>query len=147
MEQILRTFGIYAFLMIAFRISGKRTLKDVTVFDFVLLLVLSESVQQGLTSDDYSLMNAWVILGTFLFLDVAMSLFKRRFPRLDRIIDGEPLVIVKDGKPLEERMRKERISLDDVMEAAREKGFEKLSDIRYAVLERNGAISIIPARD
>lgn len=147
MEQILRTFGIYGFLLITFRIAGKRTLKDVTVFDFVLLLVLSESVQQALTSDDYSLMNAWVILGTFLFLDVAMSLFKRRFPRLDRIVDGEPLVIVKDGKPLEDRMRKERISVDDVMESAREKGYDKLSDIRYAVLERNGAISIIPMRD
>jgi uncharacterized membrane protein YcaP (DUF421 family) len=133
--------------MITFRIAGKRTLKDVTVFDFVLLLVLSESVQQALTSDDYSLVNAWVILGTFLFLDVAMSLFKRRFPRLDRLIDGEPLVIVKDGKPLEERMRKERISVEDVMESARENGYDKLSDIRYAVLERNGTISIIPARD
>jgi uncharacterized membrane protein YcaP (DUF421 family) len=147
MEQILRTLGIYVFLMITFRIAGKRTLKDVTVFDFVLLLVLSESVQQALTSDDYSLVNAWVILGTFLFLDVAMSLFKRRFPRLDRLIDGEPLVIVKDGKPLEERMRKERISVEDVMESARENGYDKLSDIRYAVLERNGTISIIPARD
>jgi uncharacterized membrane protein YcaP (DUF421 family) len=146
-EQILRTIGIYAFLMVVFRFSGKRTLKDVTVFDFVLLLVLSEGVQQALTSDDYSLVNAWVIIGTFLFLDVLMSLLKRRFRALDRVMDGEPLIIVRNGVPLEERMAKERIDLDEVLEAARQNGLESLDQVKYAVLERNGSISIIQAKD
>jgi uncharacterized membrane protein YcaP (DUF421 family) len=145
MEQILRTIGIYAFLMLAFRICGKRTLKDITVFDFVLLLVLSEGVQQALTSDDFSLINAWVIIATFLFLDVMMSLAKRKFRFLDRLMDGEPVIIVRAGIPLEERMAKERIDMDEVLEAARENGLESLDQIKYAVLERNGSISIIPA--
>jgi uncharacterized membrane protein YcaP (DUF421 family) len=147
MEQILRSIGIYAFLMIAFRICGKRTLKDITVFDFVLLLVLSEGVQQALTSDDFSLVNAWVIVATFLFLDVLMSLLKRRFRAVDRLMDGEPIIIVRSGVPLEERMAKERIDMDEVLEAARQNGLESVEQIKYAVLERNGSISIIPAGD
>lgn len=147
MEQILRTLAIYGFLMVVFRVSGKRTLKDITVFDFILLLVLSEGVQQALTSDDFSTVNAWVIIGTFVSLDIAMSLLKRRFRWLDRVMDGEPLIIVRDGVPLEQRMSKERIDLDEVMEAARQNGLESLAQIKYAVLERNGAISIIRAAD
>lgn len=115
------------------------------MFDFVLLLVLSEGLQQALTSDDYSVVNAWVIAGTFLFLDVIMSMLKRRFRPLDRLLDGEPLIIVRNGIPLEERMAKERIDMDEVMEAARQNGLEDLSQVKYAVLERNGDISIIPA--
>lgn len=145
MEQIMRTVGIYAFLMLAFRICGKRTLKDITVFDFVLLMVLSEGVQQALTSDDFSLINSWVIIATFLFLDVAMSLLKRRFRAVDRLMDGEPILIVRGGVPLEKRMAKERIDMDDVLEAARQNGLETVDQIKYAVLERNGDISIIPA--
>jgi uncharacterized membrane protein YcaP (DUF421 family) len=147
MEQILRTIGIYAFLMITFRICGKRTLKDITVFDFVLLLVLSEGVQQALTSDDFSLVNAWVIIATFLFLDVMMSLLKHKFRAVDRLMDGEPIIIVRGGVPLAERMAKERVDLDEVLEAARQNGLESLDKIKYAVLERNGSISIIPAGD
>jgi uncharacterized membrane protein YcaP (DUF421 family) len=147
LEQILRTIAIYAFLMVVFRLSGKRTLKDVTVFDFILLLVLSEGVQQALTSDDFSTVNAWVIIATFVSLDIAMSLLKRRFRWLDRILDGEPLIIVRDGVPLRKRMAKERIDIDEVMEAARQNGLESLAQIKYAVLERNGAISIIQAAD
>lgn len=143
MEQILRTFAIYAFLMVVFRISGKRTLKDITIFDFVLLLVISEGVQQALTSDDYSTINAYVIIATFLSLDIGMSLLKRRFRWLDRLMDGEPLIIVRNGIPLEERMAKERIGMDEVLEAARQAGLERLDQIKYAVLERNGSISII----
>jgi uncharacterized membrane protein YcaP (DUF421 family) len=145
LEQILRTFAIYAFLMVVFRISGKRTLKDITIFDFVLLLVISEGVQQALTSDDFSSINAWVIIATFLFLDIGMSLLKRRFRWLDRMLDGAPLIIVRDGVPLEDRMAKERIGMDEILEAARQNGLEKLAQIKYAVLERNGSISIIRA--
>jgi uncharacterized membrane protein YcaP (DUF421 family) len=143
LEQILRTIAIYAFLMVVFRISGKRTLKDITIFDFVLLLVISEGVQQALTSDDYSTVNAWVIIATFLSLDIGMSLLKRRFRWLDRMLDGAPLIIVRDGIPLEDRMAKERIGMDEVLEAARQAGLERLAQIKYAVLERNGSISII----
>lgn len=145
MDQVLRTLGIYLFLMIVFRISGKRTLKDVSVFDFVLLLVISESVQQALTRNDYSLTNAWIIIATFVAIDIAMSLVKRRFPAVDKVMDGASLIIVENGKPLRDRMAKERVDLDDVLEAAREKGYERLEQIKFAVLERNGSISIIPA--
>lgn len=131
--------------MLVFRLAGKRTLKDVTVFDFVLLLVISEAVQEALTSDDYSVTNAWVIIATFVGIDITMSLVKRRFPAFDKAMDSTPLIIVENGKPHKERMAKERVEMDDLLEAMREKGYESLDQIKFAVLERNGAISLIPA--
>lgn len=147
MDGVLQTIAIYFFLLLVFRISGKRSLQDVTLFDFVLLLVISESVQEALVGDDFSLIKALIVIATFLLLDIGMSLLKRGFPALGRVLDGMSLLIVKDGKPLKERMDKERIDAEDVLEAAREKhGLTRLDQVKYAVLERNGSISIIPER-
>jgi uncharacterized membrane protein YcaP (DUF421 family) len=147
MDGVLQTIAIYFFLLLVFRISGKRSLQDVTLFDFVLLLVISESVQEALVGDDFSLIKALVVISTFLLLDVAMSLLKQKFPSLSRTLDGMSLLIVKDGKPLADRMDKERIDEEDVLEAARSThGLSRLDQVKYAVLERNGSISIIPKR-
>lgn len=148
MDSVLRTFGIYFFLLVVFRIAGKRSLQDITLFDFILLLIISESVQEALIGDDHSLTNAWIVIGTFLFIDITMSLLKQRIPTLSRVLDGMALLIVKNGKPLQDRMDRERIDEDDILEAARSAhGIGRFDQIRHAVLERNGSISIVPEAD
>ncbi len=148
MDSVLRTFGIYFFLLAVFRIAGKRSLQDITLFDFILLLIIGESVQEALIGDDHSLTNAWIVIGTFLFIDITMSILKQRFPRLGRLIDGMPLLIVKDGKALRDRMDRERIDEEDILEAARSShGLSRFDQVRHAVLERNGSISIVPRKD
>lgn len=145
MESVWRTFGIYFFLLLVFRIAGKRSLQDITLFDFVLLLIIGESVQEALIGDDHSLTNAWIVIATFLFIDISMSILKQRFPGFGRILDGIAILIVKDGRPLKDRMDRERIDEEDVLEAARQQhGMSRFDQIRHAVLERNGSISIVP---
>lgn len=148
MESVLRAIAVYLFLLVLFRLTGKRTLAQVTVFDFVLLLIVSEATQQAMIDGDNSMLNAAIVVGTLVGLNVLMSLLKQRSKTMDRLLDDIPLVIVADGKPLQDVMRKERVDEEDILDAARElHGLERMDQIRHAVLERNGAISIIPRRD
>ena len=145
MDAILRGVSIYVFLLVLFRIAGKRSLAQVTTFDFVLLLIVSEATQQAMLGNDYSMTNAFLLITTLVGMDVALTLWKRRSPRLDRLLEGTPLILVEDGKPLKDRMHKSRVDEADVLAAARElQGLERMEQIRYAVLERSGGISIIP---
>ena len=148
MESVLRASAIFVFLLLLFRVTGKRSLAQITTFDFVLLLIIGEATQQALLGDDFSVINAWIVIATLMGLDLVLSHLKHYFPRLDPVVDSVPLVVVADGKLIEERAAHERVDLDDVLAAAREKhGIERLEQIRYAVLERSGGISIIPAPD
>jgi uncharacterized membrane protein YcaP (DUF421 family) len=145
METIARAVSVYIILLLLFRIAGKRTLSTITTFDFVLLLIISEAVQNGMVGNDYSVINALLLVTTLAILDVALSLLKQRWPRLEHIIEGLPLVILEEGRPLRDRMAKERVDEEDILAAAREHhGLERLDQIKYAVLERSGGISIIP---
>ena len=148
MDAVLRGIAVYAFLVIIFRISGQRSLGQVTTFDFVLLLIIAETTQQALLGEDFSVTGAFLLIITLVALDIGLSLLKQRSPRLDRLLEGLPLVIVEDGKPLAERMAKARVDEDDVLAAARElQGLERMEQIKYAVLERSGGISIIKRGD
>lgn len=148
METVLRALGIYLFLLLVFRMAGKRSLAQITTFDFVLLLIIGEATQQALIGNDFSLTTAWLLITTLVGADIAISLFKQRFPRVERLIDGTPLVIVEDGKLLYDRMKKSRIDEEDIMSAARHlQGLERLDQIKYAVLERSGGITIIPKEE
>jgi uncharacterized membrane protein YcaP (DUF421 family) len=145
MDAVVRAVFFYFFLLLVFRLSGQRTLANMTTFDFVLLLVIAEATQQGLIGEDFSITQAVLMIVTLVALDIGLSLLKEKFPKLDKLIEGVPLVIVEDGKPLTERMQRARINESDVLVAARElQGIERLDQIRYAVLERTGEISIIP---
>ncbi|MFN8530920.1 MAG: DUF421 domain-containing protein [Anaerolineae bacterium] len=145
MDAVLRAVAIYAFLLVLFRIVGNRALAQITTFDFVLLLLIGEATQQGLLAEDYSLTNAFLVILTLVGLDLALSLLKQRFRALDRVIDGVPLVLVADGKLIRENMDRERVDEADILAAARHtQGLEKLDQIKFAVLERSGGISIIP---
>lgn len=145
MDAVLRAVVIYIFLLVLFRIVGSRALAQITTFDFVLLLLIGEATQQGLLAEDYSLTNAFLVILTLVGLDLALSLLKQRFRALDRVIDGVPLVLVADGQLIRENMDRERVDEEDVLAAARHtQGLERLDQIKFAVLERSGGISIIP---
>ena len=145
MESVLRAAALYAFLLVLFRITGRRALSEITTFDFVLLLVIGEATQQALLGDDFSVINAFVVIATLVLIDILLSLFKERSPRVGRFLDGVPLIVVEYGRPLTERLRKARLTEEDILEAARQsQGLERLEQIRFAVLEKNGQISVRP---
>lgn len=142
---MLRGLTIYVVLLVIFRLAGKRTLSEVTTFDFVLLLIVAETTQQALLGDDFSITNSVLLILTLLGTDIALSLVKQRSPKAAKLLEGVPLVIVEDGRLLRERMDKARVDEEDVMGAARAlQGLERLEQIKYAVLERNGSITIVP---
>lgn len=148
MNSVLRAAAIYVALMLIFRLMGKRTLSQMTTFDFVLLLIISETTQQAMVGNDFSIVNAILAILTLVMIDLGLSLLKQRFPSLDRWMDGLPLIIVEDGRPLRDRMNRARVDDADVLASAREThGLERLDQIKYAVLERSGGISIIPKPD
>ncbi len=145
MDAVLRAAAIYFFLLLLLRLTGKRSLGQMTTFDFVLLLVVAEATQQGLLGNDFSLTNAFLVILALVGNDTGMSLIERRSPAVDKLVNGTPLVIVEDGRPLTERMYKARVTEDDVLEMAREgQGIERMEQIKYAVLERSGGISVMP---
>jgi uncharacterized membrane protein YcaP (DUF421 family) len=145
MDSVLRAASIYGFLLLLFRVTGKRSLAQITAFDFVLLLIIGEATQQALLGNDFSVINAFVVIGTLMFLELGLSLLKGWLPRLDPLLDSTPLVIVEDGKVLDDRIANERVDLNDILAAAREHhGLERLDQIKFAVLERSGGISVIP---
>src|SRR4051794_30662613 len=143
MDSVLRATVVYAVLLILFRLAGKRTLAEVTTFDFVLLLIISEATQEAMVGSDNSMTNSMLLVGTLVGLNILLSELKLRFAGIERVLDGMPLLILEHGKPLVDRMAKERVDVDDVLDAARDShGLERLDQIKYAVLERNGKISI-----
>lgn len=145
MDTIIRAVSIYFFLLLVLRLSGRRTVGEMTSFDLVLLLIISEATQQALIGDDFSLTTAFTLILTMVLLDIAMSLLKQRSQRLERLLDGTPTVIVADGKPLEAVMKRARVDESDVLSSARKAhGLERMEQIRYAVLEADGKISIVP---
>lgn len=148
MDAVLRAAIFYFILLILVRITGRRTLAQITVFDAVLLLVISEATQSALVLDDDSVTNSFLVIVTLLIIDIALSLLKLRYGALDKLVDGVPTVIVADGALLRDRMHRARIDERDVMEAAREmQGLERLDQIKYAVLEVTGSISVIPKKE
>ena len=145
MESVIRAAAIYGLLLVLFRITGKRSLGQITTFDFILLLILSEAIQNGMVGEGYSLTNALVLILTLVMADIGLSFVKARLPAVEKWLEGVPLVIVEHGRPLIDRLQKSRVDLSDVLTAARKlHGLERMEQIKYAVLERSGDISIIP---
>lgn len=145
MESVLRPTFVYLFVLVLLRLTGRRTLAQITTFDFVLLLIISEATQQALIGVDNSMINSAIVVATLIGLNILMSLLKQRSRWFDRLLDDIPVVIVSDGKPLKDRMYRARVDEDDVLDAARENyGLERMDQIRHAILERDGEISIIP---
>lgn len=145
MSPVLRVALVYLFLMALFRLAGRRTLADVSPFDFVLLLIISELVQQAIVADDPSLTNAAILCSTLVALDITLTLLKQRSPRIQRMLEGRAVLLVEHGEPLPDALAKMRIDTSDILAAARlSQGLERMDQIRFAVLEKTGGISIVP---
>jgi uncharacterized membrane protein YcaP (DUF421 family) len=145
MDLVLRATVIFAFVLVLTRIIGKRELGSLQPFDLILLIVLGDALQQGLTQDDYSLTGAILVVGTIAVLQVFVSWISYRFPRSRPVLDGEPIVIVQDGKVIERNLKRERLTVAEITEAARKQQIAHLADVRFAVLETDGEISFIKA--
>ena len=146
MDSVLRAFAMYLALMVLFKIAGRRSLAELTTFDFVLLMVIGEATQQALLGNDFSLTNSVLVIVTLIAIDVGLSLLKQRSNWVSKLIDGGPTIIVENGKLLSRRLRHARLIEADVLEAARSsQGIETIDQIKFAILERNGKISVIPS--
>jgi uncharacterized membrane protein YcaP (DUF421 family) len=137
---------MFAILWVVFRLAGRRTLAEITTFDFILLLIIGDATQQALVGNDFSITTAALVIVTLVLLDVLMGRLAISGAGLRRIIESAPVIVVDRGKPLNDVLRHEGVDLEEVMMAAREKhGLEKLDDVKYAIVERHGGISIVPA--
>lgn len=147
MDAVIRGIAVYLFLLLIFRLSGRQTLSEMSNFDFVLLLIISETTQEAMVDSDHSLTNSFLLIMTLIGTTVLFTLLKQKFPKLQKVLESTPVVIVREGEMLKNRMRQLRISEDDILEAAREtQGLERMDQIKYAIVESKGNISIIPQR-
>jgi uncharacterized membrane protein YcaP (DUF421 family) len=143
MDVVLRTILVFFVMLMLTRVIGRRELSSLQPFDLILLIVLGDAVQQGLTQDDYSLTGAFLVIFTFALLQVLVSWLGFRFPRTRPVLEGDPLIVVQDGELVENNLKRERLTPEEVAEAARQEGIAHLSQVRWAVLETTGAISFI----
>jgi uncharacterized membrane protein YcaP (DUF421 family) len=143
MDLVLRATIIYVFLFALMRLIGRRELSQLQPFDVLLLVVLGDLITQGALQSDMSLTGAMLASGTFALLTVATSFLAYRFRRLRPVLEGEPLVVVVDGKVVEQNLARERLTIDDIQEEARANGIASLREVRWAVLETTGRISFI----
>jgi len=143
MEIVLRTSITFLFLLLLTRGLRRRTLGDMAPFEMILLVVLGDIVQQGVTQEDMSLTGSILAVSTFGFWITVLSYLTWRSERVARVVDGAPILIVRDGEPLEGALARERMPIAEVLEAARQEGIDDLAKVRAAVLEPSGRISFI----
>ena len=143
MDLAIRSAVIFFFIYLLMRIIGRRELSSLEPFDLILLVVLGDSVQQAVTQDDYSVTGAFIVVSTIALLQVFVSYLNFKVPRLRSVIDGEPIVIIQDGKVIEGNARRERLTLEDIAEAARMQQIASLEDVQWAVLETSGELSFV----
>ena len=143
MDIAVRAAIAFAFVFFLTRVVGRRELGSMEPFDLILLIVLGDLIQQGVTQSDYSVTGLAVAASTIALLTVFVSYLSYRIPRLRPLLEGEPIVIVRDGKAIETSMRRERLTMEEVMAAARLQQIDSLDKIRWAVLETSGQISFI----
>lgn len=143
MELPLRATAVFFFLWAVTRGLGKRELAQMSAFELVLLMVLGDLVQQGVTQEDYSVTGAFLAVGTIAFWVLVFGYVGFKFPSTRRAIEGEPVVVVRKGKPVNEAMKVERLTLDEVLEAAREQGIKDLDEVEVAILDPDGKFAFI----
>lgn len=144
MDLVLRAAVVFAFVLLLTRVIGKRELGSLQPIDLILLIVLGDALQQGLTQDDYSLTGALLVVTTLAVLQVFVSWVAYRFPRSRPLLEGDPVIVVHDGRVIERNLRRERLTVDDIAEEARKQQIAHLADVKFAVLETSGTISFIP---
>jgi uncharacterized membrane protein YcaP (DUF421 family) len=143
MDIVLRAAAAYVFIILMLRIIGRRELSSLGPSDLVLLVVMGDLIQNGVTQSDYSVTGVFLAISTFAMLTVAMSFLTFKSKRLQTVIEGTPLILVQDGKPVADNLRAERLQIDEVAEEARGQGIESLDDVKWCVLETSGSMSFI----
>jgi uncharacterized membrane protein YcaP (DUF421 family) len=144
MDIVIRAVIAFLFLLLLTRIVGRRELSSMEPFDLILLVVIGDLIQQGVTQSDYSLTGALLVGATFAVLTVLVSYLGFRVAPLRKVLEGEPIVLVEDGKPIDQNLRRERLTLQEIAAEARLQKIAAIEDIRWAILETNGSISFIP---
>jgi uncharacterized membrane protein YcaP (DUF421 family) len=145
MDSVLKALVVYLVLWLLIRLSGRRTLAQLSTFDFILFLVIGGATQRALIGQDYSLVNAFVVITTLIVIDILVGLVERDSSFFRKIVRGVPTILVDDGHLLTGRMHRARVTADEILQRARVlHGLETLEQIKYAILEASGEISIIP---
>jgi uncharacterized membrane protein YcaP (DUF421 family) len=147
MDLVLRTLVIFFFILVLTRLVGRRELSSLEPFDLIILVVIGDLVQQGVTQDDYSVTGAIIVVSTLALLTVFVSYVSFRVPPIRPLLDGEPVVLLESGRLIERNLRRERITPGELRAAARLQGIGSLAEVRFAVLETNGQISFIQKGD
>ncbi len=147
MDLALRAAFLFFFVFMVTRLIGRRELSGLEPFDLILLIVLGDAIQQGLTQDDYSVTGALIVVSTLAGLQVFLSYVGFRFERLRPLLEGNPIVVVQDGKPIERNLRRERLAVEEVLEEARQQQISSLDEIAWAIVESSGNISFIKKHD
>jgi uncharacterized membrane protein YcaP (DUF421 family) len=143
-DLVVRAVIAFAFVYLLTRVIGRRELSSLEPFDLIMLVMIGDLVQQGVTQNDFSVTGALLVGGTIGLLTVFVSYVSFRFPRLRPAMEGEPVIVLEDGKPIERNLRRNRITLEELAAAARQNAIASLDDVQWAVLETNGRISFIP---
>jgi uncharacterized membrane protein YcaP (DUF421 family) len=146
MDLVIRAAVVFFFILFITRVVGRRQLSELEPFDLILLVVLGDLVQQGITQSDNSVTGTLIVISTIALLSVAVSWVSFRFPRARLITEGEPVVLVQDGRPIDRNLRRERITLEDIQEQARQAQIASIDDLQWAILENDGRISCLPRR-
>jgi uncharacterized membrane protein YcaP (DUF421 family) len=143
MDIVLRAAIAFTFVFLLTRIVGRRELSSLEPFDLIMLIMMGDLVQQGVTQSDYSVTGIFMAAGTIALMTVLVSYLSFRFKRLRPILDGEPIVIVQDGKPIDRNLKRERLTMEEIAQQARLQQIASLDEVEWAVLERTGEISFI----
>lgn len=146
-EVVLRTAIVYLFVVTALRLSGKREVGQMSVLELVVILVISDAVQNSMVGDNVSVWGGLVAVATLLALDFGLKALTRRSRRLREAVEGEPRLLARDGRLLERAIREEGLEVEEVRAAIRSHGLARIEDVRIAVLETDGSISVVPRDD
>lgn len=144
MDLVFRTVAIFLFILFVTRITGRRELNSLEPYDIIVLVVLGDLVQQGVTQSDNSVTGALIVISTIMVLSVLTGWIGFRFRKAREIVEGEPIIVVDDGRPIMRNLRRERITVEEVEAEARIQQLGSLEDVRWAVLETDGQISFVP---
>jgi uncharacterized membrane protein YcaP (DUF421 family) len=144
MDIAIRAVILFFVVFVLTRIIGRRELSSLQPFDLLLLIIIGDAIQQGLTQNDFSLTGALIAIGTFALLQVGTSYVSYRARWLRPVLEGHPIVVVQDGKVIDANLKRERITHEEVAEEARKQQIASMADVQWAVLETNGQISFIP---
>ena len=147
MDLVIRAAVAFLFVYLLTRVIGRRELSSMQPFDLIMLVMIGDLVQQGVTQNDFSVTGALLVGSTIALMTVAISYASFRFPRLRPALDGEPVIVVEDGEPIDRNLRRNRITLEELAAAARADGIGSLDSFRWAVLETNGKLSFLRKGD